>query len=883
MKFLFAFLLACSTLCEVHAQQFCNASLSLDGIDDYGSISQSFFPNAAQRTFTIEFYVKSLGNTDPIPGIWGQYGNASYIAIFNISGIRFLYLNNGQTFSSDSTINTIGEWEHIAITGNEQSGTMSMFKNGVKIGERVHGTPDWAFIDNSSRIGAILDVIGLQDTYYYHGLIDDFHVSDSVLYTQNFTPPTQITANSRTRVLYDFNAVNGSVIQDFSQNDNDLTLHNGAQLSQDVPHPGGTGIITQEPVNQYPDFDAQATFSLTTGGQVTSQWYVNMGGGFQLLSDNAEYEGTQTTQLTIKQAKSQYNSYWYRCIVQRGLCSDTSSQVRVFVCGKITQHPSNVNAISLDTGSFTLTHSDPNAVFQWQYSNGASFVQLVPGTNYSGVNKKTLLIDKRGLGKGPHIYRCIVQSGVCTDTSRTALLFVCGTIVNQPDNVQGLPNIPCTFRINHSDPQATFQWIVRRKQNYEILNDGNGITGSKTSSISIDSARYSMNRWAFRCIVTSGICTDTSAEGILFLCGSIIGQPNAPAIARPGTTIQLNITHNDVDARFQWQKYDANVWVNMKDGSNVLGSKSAALFLSDITTKDHQSRYRCITNSVICIDTSREVSLTICGNITEQPRALSMRTGGSGTMSLQHSDINAQYQWQSSQGSEFSNLTDGMGVTGGKTDMLTFTNMPLSAHNRRYRCIIKTGGCIDTTDEVSLTVCGTLLSSPKDQTIKEGEKTLFAIRNEDPDATFQWQILSGNAFMNLLDNQQFIGVRNDTLFILNTSRADSGSVFRCLANSHGCMDTSKIATLRVNADQLNSVSEEHISRCSIYPNPVSDKLQIIGIIDDKEYRIMNVLGKEILRGIVPIDGMIEVSILPRGFYILHIGLNHPQAVTFMKN
>lgn len=260
-----------------------------------------------------------------------------------------------------------------------------------------------------------------------------------------------------------------------------------------------------------------------------------------------------------------------------------------------------------------------------------------------------------------------------------------------------------------------------------------------------------------------------------------------------------------------------------------------------------------------------------------------MRTGGSGTMSLQHSDINAQYQWQSSQGSEFSNLTDGMGVTGGKTDMLMFTNMPLSAHNRRYRCIIKTGGCRDTTDEISLTVCGTLLSSPKDQTIKEGEKTLFAIRHEDPDATFQWQVLSGNAFMNLLDNQQFIGVRNDTLFILNTSRADSGSVFRCLANSHGCMDTSKIASLRVNADQLNSVSEEHISRCSVYPNPVSDKLQIIGIIDDKEYRIMNVLGKEILRGIVPIDGMIEVSILPRGFYILHIGLNHPQAVTFMKN
>jgi len=104
-----------------------------------------------------------------------------------------------------------------------------------------------------------------------------------------------------------------------------------------------------------------------------------------------------------------------------------------------------------------------------------------------------------------------------------------------------------------------------------------------------------------------------------------------------------------------------------------------------------------------------------------------------------------------------------------------------------------------------------------------------------------------------------------------------------LANSHGCIDTSKSALLRVTTDQLNSVSEEHTLSCSIYPNPVLDNLQIIGIIDDKEYRILNVLGKEMLRGIVPIDGIIEVSILPRGFYILHIESNTPKAVTFMKN
>lgn len=882
MKLLFVFLLACSTFFQVHAQQFCNASLSLDGIDDYGSISSSFFPNPAQRTFTIECYVKSLGNTDPIPGIWGQYGTFSYMAIFNLSGIRFSYLNNGQTYSTDSTINIIGEWEHIAITGNEQTGLLSIFKNGIKIGERNHGTPDWDFIDNSSRIGAIVDIIGMQDIYYYHGLIDDFHVSDSLLYTQNFTPPTQIIPNSRTRVLYTFNSQTGNIINDESSNNNDLTLYNGAQLSQDVPHPGGAGIITQEPMNQYPDFGAQATFSLAAGGQTTSQWYVNMGGGFQAMSDNAEYEGTQTSELKIKVAKAQYNAYWYRCIVQRGLCSDTSNQVRVFVCGKISQHPSNTQAISVDTASFSLNHTDANALYQWQYSTGSGFTSLTPGQNFSGVKTATLRVNKQGLGKGPHILRCIVQSGICTDTSRTANLFVCGMITSQPNSIQGKPNLPYAMSITHTDPQATYQWIVRRNQKYELLTDGNGISGSKTSSISIDTARFTMNRWAFRCIISSGICTDTSAEGILFLCGSIVGQPNAPSIARPGSTIQLNISHSDADARFQWQKYDANAWVNMKDGNTVLGSKSAALFLSNITTNDHQSRYRCITNSVICIDTSRDITLTVCGSITEQPKGLSLRSGGSGSISLQHSDALARYQWQSSQGSGFTNLNDGTGITGVTSDVLNFSNMPLSANNRRYRCIIRTGGCIDTTDEVSLTVCGTLLSHPKDQTVKQGQQTIFSIRHEDPDAIFQWQILSGNAFMNLLDNQQYFGVRNDSLIILNTSRADSGSVFRCLSESHGCMDTSKTALLRINTDQLNSVSDASISRFLLHPHPVHDVLHIIGMIDESEYRILDILGKEILRGHTLMNGGIDVSVLPKGLYILHIGLNQPKAVTFMK-
>jgi len=882
MKLLIVLLLACLSPIHIHAQQYCNASLSLDGIDDYGSISESFFSDPGQRTFTMEFYVKSLGNMDPIPGIWGQYGNFSYFAVFNMSGIRFSYLNNGQTYSTDSTINTIGEWEHIAITGDEQTGKLVIFKNGVKIGDRPHGTPDWEFIDNSSRIGAILDILGMQETYYYHGLIDDFHVSDSVLYTQNFTPPTQITPNSRTRVLYDFNVIDGSVIHDLSANNNDLTLHNGAQLAQDVPYPGGAFIITQEPVNQFPDFGEQTQFTVSATGQIQCQWYVNTGNGFQEMLDDGEYSGTKTTQLIIKQAKPQYNPYWYRCIVQRGLCADTSNQVRVFVCGKISQHPSNANAIAVDTASFTLNHTDIRAVYQWQYSNGTGFTSLTPGTNFSGVNTATLRVNKQGLGKGPHILRCIVQSGVCTDTSRIASLIVCGSIITQPSNVQGLPNIPCSFNINHSDPNATFQWIVRKKQNYEILTDGLGISGSKTSGISIDTARYSMNGWSFRCIILSGICNDTSAAGTLYLCGGITGQPSAPVISRPGNTVQLIVSHSDQDAGFQWQKYDTNSWVNMKDGASVIGAKSAALSISNISTKDHGNKYRCITRSVICNDTTLPTILTVCGNIIDQPQNIIAKSGESGSTTISHSDIHAQYKWQSSNGDAFTNIVDIGGITGSETNTLAFNKLALNDHNRKLRCIIVTGGCVDTSNEIMVSVCGRLMSNPVNRSVKQGQQTFFSIVHEDSKASFQWQKSMNGSFMNLMNNQQYFGVSNDTLFLLNTSIDDSASVYRCITYSNGCSDTSKSATLLVMSNPMNDISESERHSTSIRPHPVVDLLQVIGVSGEEYFHVHDILGKEHLHGIIFENGIIDVSTLPKGLYILHIGLNHPQTVTFMK-
>src|SRR5690606_6723655 len=48
------------------------------------------------------------------------------------------------------------------------------------------------------------------------------------------------------------------------------------------------------------------------------------------------------------------------------------------------------------------------------------------------------------------------------------------------------------------------------------------------------------------------------------------------------------------------------------------------------------------------------------------------------------------------------------------------------------------------------------------------------------------------------------------------------------------------------------------ARLAIYPNPVADKMHIQGV-QDSEYRISDITGKNVLRGALPSNGTIEVG------------------------
>jgi hypothetical protein len=76
-----------------------------------------------------------------------------------------------------------------------------------------------------------------------------------------------------------------------------------------------------------------------------------------------------------------------------------------------------INIVAVDS-------SDPNSTFQWQTDIGVGFQNLNSVGQYSGTTNDTLIVANITLSNNNQPFRCIINSGFCSDTSNVALLTV---------------------------------------------------------------------------------------------------------------------------------------------------------------------------------------------------------------------------------------------------------------------------------------------------------------------------------------------------------------------------------------------------------------------------------------------------------------------------
>ena len=106
-------------------------------------------------------------------------------------------------------------------------------------------------------------------------------------------------------------------------------------------------------------------------------------------------------------------------------CVTESLNLTITPSSTITQPASQSTNIS-NNAQFIVGSSGSNAIYQWQTNLGFGFQNLNNAGQYNGTTSSTLSVLNLSMSNNNQVFRCIISSGSCTDTSAVAVL----TVVN---------------------------------------------------------------------------------------------------------------------------------------------------------------------------------------------------------------------------------------------------------------------------------------------------------------------------------------------------------------------------------------------------------------------------------------------------------------------
>lgn len=472
----------------------------------------------------------------------------------------------------------------------------------------------------------------------------------------------------------------------------------------------------------------------------------------------------------------------------------TPAEVANLVTGcavAVTRQPAAVRTSIGATAQFVCASTVPDVTYQWQRVTQQGAVSLVNGGQYSGVSTDTLRVTGLIMDNDGAKFRCVIARGTCADSTTAATLNVCGAITRQPEAQKVRIGESASFTVASSDDRAGFQWQVRRDSVFvNVTPEGT------TPTLSLAALSMANNATSYRCIVTSGTCVDTSRAASLNVCGEITTRPG-DITARLGDTVTLTVGSTDTAATYQWEiSYAQNFWTPPTSRS-FRGGQTSTLIHDSVIVNDDGLLYRCVVRSGSCVDTISIVRLAVCGRITTQPESVYGAEAKSITFTTASNDPRALYQWQIGTQTGYVNLPADIRYKGARTATLTVSPVIRLDHEARFRCVVISSQCADTTDVAELYVCGERPVPPTTQIVKVNTVARFVTGTTDPTATYQWQMNTGTGFRSISDNAVFSGATDDTLEISTPSTELNGAQFRCRITSNVCVFASSTASLYV--------------------------------------------------------------------------------------
>jgi len=261
-----------------------------------------------------------------------------------------------------------------------------------------------------------------------------------------------------------------------------------------------------------------ATFSVTaTGTNLTYQWYVDEGSGFNPIVDGGTYFGAMTPNLQIFNCVRDMDGYIYHVVVST--CgTDVTSPDAVFTVNtapELTLHPSDT---TICLGQSTVMEADATGssiTWQWYVNQGAGFVEVVDDAIFSGATTNTLTITSPPSSPTPWVFRA-KAIGICGVPVFTN--FAVMMIIDPPAvTLQPLPKAICengttTFMANGTG-YSSLQWQVFSGGVWSDIIDDATYIGSNTQQLAILSAPVALNGNLYRLALIS-VCATTNTDEV---------------------------------------------------------------------------------------------------------------------------------------------------------------------------------------------------------------------------------------------------------------------------------------------------------------------------------------------------------------------------------
>jgi len=201
-------------------------------------------------------------------------------------------------------------------------------------------------------------------------------------------------------------------------------------------------------------------------------------------------------------------------------------------------------------------------------------------------------------------------------------------------------------------------------------------------------------------------------------------------------------------------------------------------------------------------------SFTICDSILTQPKSLSLKTGNDAKFNIRYSTKDALFQWQNNKGAGYSNIQTGLQYTGITKDTLTVTNVSILNNGEKFRLMITTRFCKDSSSQATLTAilrtCNLITTQPLNVTKTLGSNADFNVSVNDNTALLNWQSDFELGMQSLpISSAKYAGANTKTLTVNSISLRNHSQPFRVIASTTQCVDTSNLVNLKIQDTCIN--------------------------------------------------------------------------------